>query len=100
MRIKKVSRKKEVKKLMGFNQEVYKNNGYWVGDLQDEMVNRLNGKKNGGFEFCEGEYLVGQKGEEIVGGVGGMMKEGGNERWKKKEVGLGWVELMEEEEVC
>ena len=35
----------------------------------------------------------------MVGGVGGMMKDKGKERWKKKEVGLGWIEFMEEGEV-
>ena len=69
--IKKVTTKKELKKFIRFNYELYKDNPYSVPDLYDDMLNTFNPKKNPAFEFCEAEYFLAYKGEEIVGRVAG-----------------------------
>ena len=43
--IKKVTTKKELKKFIRFNYELYKNNKYSVPDLYDDMLNTFNPKK-------------------------------------------------------
>ena len=68
--IKKVTTKKELKKFIRFNYELYKNNPYSVPDLYDDMLNTFNPEKNPAFEFCEAEYFLAYKGEEIVGACG------------------------------
>ena len=55
--IKKVSTKRELKKFIRFNYELYKENPYSVPDLYDDMLNTFNKTKNAAFEFCEAEYL-------------------------------------------
>ena len=44
--IKQVSNKKELKKFIQFNKELYKGNAYSVPDLYDDMLNTFNKDKN------------------------------------------------------
>ena len=67
--IKRVSRKKELKKFIRFNYEMYKGNPYSVPDLFDDMLNTFNKKKNAAFEFCEAEYFLAYKDNKLVGRV-------------------------------
>lgn len=97
--IKKVTTKKELKKFIRFNYELYKNNPYSVPDLYDDMLNTFNPEKNSAFEFCEAEYFLAYKGEEIVGRVAGIINHRANDTWNKKEVRFGWLDFIDEEEV-
>ena len=97
--IKKVTTKKELKKFIRFNYELYKDNPYSVPDLYDDMLNTFNPKKNPAFEFCEAEYFLAYKGEEIVGRVAGIINHRANDTWNKKEVRFGWLDFIDEEEV-
>ena len=67
--IKKVSTKRELKKFIRFNYELYKENPYSVPDLYDDMLNTFNKKKNAAFEFCEAEYFLAYKDGKIVGRI-------------------------------
>ena len=67
--IQKVTTKAELKKFIRFNYELYKNNPYSVPDLYDDMLNTFNPKKNAAFEFCEADYFLAYRGDEIVGRV-------------------------------
>ena len=64
--IKKVSGRKELKKFIRFNFKMYKGNPYSVPDLYDDMLNTFNKKKNAAFEFCEAEYFLAYKNDELV----------------------------------
>ena len=70
--IKKVSTKRELKKFIRFNYELYKENPYSVPDLYDDMLNTFNKKKNAAFEFCEAEYFLAYKDGKIVGRIAGI----------------------------
>ena len=74
--IKKVSTKRELKKFIRFNYELYKENPYSVPDLYDDMLNTFNKKKNAAFEFCEAEYFLAYKDGKIVGRIAGIYDEG------------------------
>ncbi|KAA6317726.1 hypothetical protein EZS27_032165, partial [termite gut metagenome] len=54
--IKRVSDRRELKKFIRFNYELYKNNPYSVPDLYSDMLNTFDRKKNAAFEFFEAEY--------------------------------------------
>ena len=92
--IKKVTTKKELKKFIRFNYELYKDNPYSVPDLYDDMLNTFNPEKNPAFEFCEAEYFLAYKGEEIVGRVAGIINHRASDTWNKKEVRFGWLDFI------
>ena len=82
--IKKVSTKRELKKFIRFNYELYKENPYSVPDLYDDMLNTFNKKKNAAFEFCEAEYFLAYKDGKIVGRIAGIIIHRANATWNKK----------------
>ena len=97
--IKKVTTKEELKKFIRFNYELYKDNPYSVPDLLDDMLNTFSPEKNAAFEFCEADYFLAYRGDEIVGRVAAIINRRANEIWNKKEVRFGWIDFIDEEEV-
>ena len=81
--IKKVSGRKELKKFIRFNFKMYKGNPYSVPDLYDDMLNTFNKKKNAAFEFCEAEYFLAYKNDELVGRVAAIINHKANEKWNR-----------------
>ena len=63
---------KELKRFIRFNYRLYKGNPYSVPDLYDDMLNTFNKKKNAAFEFCEAEYFLAYKDNQIVGRVAAL----------------------------
>jgi GNAT superfamily N-acetyltransferase len=97
--IKRVSDRRELKKFIRFNYELYKNNPYSVPDLYSDMLNTFDRKKNAAFEFCEAEYFLAYKEGKIVGRVAGIINRHANEIWNKKEVRFGWIDFIDDPEV-
>ena len=91
--IKKVSTKRELKKFIRFNYELYKENPYSVPDLYDDMLNTFNKKKNAAFEFCEAEYFLAYKDGKIVGRIAGIINHRANATWNKKDVRLSLIHI-------
>lgn len=97
--ITRVSTKKELKKFIRFNYELYKDNPYSVPDLCSDMVNTFTKGKNAAFEFCEAEYFLAYKDGKLVGRIAGIINHRANETWNKKEIRFGWVDFIDDPEV-
>lgn len=97
--IKKVSTKRELKKFIRFNYELYKQNPYSVPDLYDDMLNTFNKKKNAAFEFCEADYFLAYQDGKIVGRIAAIINNQANERWESKNVRFGWIDFIDNPEV-
>lgn len=97
--IKKVTTKREMKRFIRFNYELYKDNPYSVPDLYDDMLNTFNKKKNATFEFCEAEYFLAYKDEQLVGRVAAIINNRANQTWNKREVRFGWIDFTDDTEV-
>ena len=97
--IKNVSNKKDLKRFIRFNYELYKNNPYSVPDLYDDMVGTFSTEKNAAFEFCEADYFLAYKDDKLVGRVSAIINRRANETWNKKEVRFGWIDFVDDPEV-
>ncbi len=97
--IKKVSNKKDLKRFIRFNYELYKNNPYSVPDLYDDMIGTFSTEKNAAFEFCEADYFLAYKDDKLVGRVAAIINRRANETWNKKEVRFGWIDFVDDPEV-
>lgn len=97
--IKKVINKKDLKRFIRFNYELYKNNPYSVPDLYDDMVGTFSTEKNAAFEFCEADYFLAYKDDKLVGRVAAIINRRANETWNKKEVRFGWIDFVDDPEV-
>jgi hypothetical protein len=94
--IKKVITRKELKKFIAFPYKLYSNNKYWCPPLRFDELNNLRKDKNVAFDFCEAEYWLAYKGNEIVGRVAGIIQHKSNERWNEKLVRFGWIDFIDD----
>ena len=64
--IREVTSKKELKKFVKFNIELYKGNPYHVPGLIEEEMMTLDKKKNPAFEVCDAIYFLAYKDGKVI----------------------------------
>lgn len=97
--IKEVTSKKELKKFVKFNIELYKGNPYHVPGLIEEEMVTLDKKKNPAFEVCDAIYFLAYKEGKVVGRIAGMVNRASNEAWNQKRARFGFVDFIDDAEV-
>jgi hypothetical protein len=99
LEIRKVTSRKELKKFIGFQLELYKGNTFWCPPLIFDEMNTLRKDRNPAFENCEAEYWLAFRNEKIVGRIAGIINKKANERWKENFVRFGWIDFIDDPEV-
>ncbi|QFQ12909.1 N-acetyltransferase [Pseudoprevotella muciniphila] len=97
--IRKVTTKKELKRFIRFNYELYKGNPYSVPDLYEDIRDTFSKEKNAALEFCEAEYFLAYREGKIVGRVAAIINKRANEAWNQKIVRFGWIDFIDDLEV-
>lgn len=97
--IRRVENKRDLKKFIRFNYELYKDNPYSVPDLYEDMLSTFSEKKNPAFEFCEAEYFLAYKDGKIAGRVAAIINNRANETWHTRNVRFGWIDFIDDREV-
>ncbi len=97
--IRRVETKRDLKKFIRFNYELYKGNAYSVPDLYEDMKSTFSKEKNPAFEFCEAEYFLAYKEGKIVGRVAAIINNRANETWNTRNVRFGWIDFVDDREV-
>lgn len=97
--IRRVETKRDLKKFIRFNYELYKGNAYSVPDLYEDMKSTFSKEKNPAFEFCEAEYFLAYKDGKIVGRVAAIINNRANETWHTRNVRFGWIDFVDDREV-
>ncbi|MDR1403074.1 MAG: hypothetical protein LBJ60_05155 [Tannerellaceae bacterium] len=98
--IKEVTNKRERKKFVKFNVELYKDNPYHVPGLIDEEMTMLDKDKNPAFEVGESIYFLAYRDDKIVGRIAGLINYRSNEVWKQKRARFGFVDFIDDAEVA
>ena len=94
-----VTTRKELKRFIRFNYELYKDNPYSVPDLYEDMLGTFDKKRNAAFDFCEAEYFLAMRDGKIVGRVAAIINRRANEKWGVKAVRFGWIDFVDDPEV-
>lgn len=97
--VKEVTDKKELRKFVKFNIDLYKDNPYHIPGLIDEEMMTLDKKKNPAFEVCDAVYYLAYRDKEIVGRIAGIINRTSNEVWKQKHARFGFVDFIDDQEV-
>lgn len=97
--IKEVTNKKEFRKFVKFNIDLYKNNPYHVPGLIDEEMMTLDKDRNPAFEIGEAICFLAYKEDKIVGRISGMINHRSNEVWDQKSARFGFVDFIDDAEV-
>ncbi len=83
--IKEVITRRDLKKFVRFPNKLYRNNKYYVPQLESMDMDMLDPKKNHAFQVCEGKYFLAYNGDgEIVGRVAGIINHAYNEKVNQK----------------
>jgi hypothetical protein len=94
--IKRVATGRDLRKFIAFPYDLYKGNKFWCPPMRMDERNTLSKKKNPAFDFCEAEYFLAYRGNELVGRIAGILNHKANERWNEKLVRFGWIDFIDD----
>lgn len=97
--IKKITTRKELKAFIRFNYELYKNCPYAVPDFLEDTLDTFTPKKNAAFDFCDVDYFLAYKDNEIAGRVAAIINHKANTTWNCKNARFGWIDFIDDIEV-
>lgn len=97
--VREVASKKDLRKFVKFNLELYKGNPYHVPNLIDEEMMTLDKSRNPAFEVCETAFFLAYKEGKVVGRIAAIINHPYNETWKQKRARFGFVDFIDDEEV-
>ncbi|MBQ0050010.1 MAG: N-acetyltransferase [Bacteroidales bacterium] len=97
--VKPVENRRDLKKFIRFNYELYKNNPYAVPDLLEDLLDTFNPKKNAAYDFCRSQLFLAWRDGKIVGRVAAIINDRANETWNTKNVRFGWIDFIDDIEV-
>jgi hypothetical protein len=97
--VKKVTSTRELKKFIRFNLIYIMEIHYWCPPLIFDEINTLSKEKNPAFEYCEAEYWLAYRGNQIVGRVAGIINNKANQKWNEHFVRFGWIDFIDDSEV-
>jgi len=97
--IKRVSSNGDMRKFRNFPYKLYRDNEFWCPPMRNSEKKTLSPKKNPAFEFCEAEYWLAWKSNELVGRIAGIISYKANEARNEKLVRFGWIDFIDDPEV-
>ena len=98
--IRKVRNRRALRKFVHFPNELYKNNPYYVPQIESMDRDTLTPSKNHAFEVCEGQYWLAydEKGR-VVGRVAAIINHRYNEKVGEKICRFGWIDFINNHDV-
>jgi hypothetical protein len=96
LEITKVVTKKDLKRFIAFQNDLYKGNKFWCPPLRMDEMNTLSRDKNPAFDFCEAEYWIAFRNKKPVGRIAGIINHKSNERWNEQLVRFGWIDFIDD----
>ena len=97
--IRKVTDRKSLDAFINFHYDLYQGNQYDAPNLYSDELHTLSRDKNAAFDFCEAEYFLAYKDNQLVGRVAGIINNRANEQWNRKSVRFGWIDFIDDMEV-
>ena len=100
IKVKEVTTKKELREFVHFPNELYKDNAYYVPQIESMDRDTLTPSKNHAFEVCEGKYwLAYDEQNKVVGRVAGIINHRYNEKVGEKTCRFGWIDFIDNRDV-
>lgn len=98
--VKKVRNRRDLRKFVHFPNELYKDNPYYVPQIESMDRDTLTPSKNHAFEVCEGQYwLAFDEKDCVVGRVAAIINRRYNEKVGEKICRFGWIDFIDDYEV-
>ena len=97
--IRTVNTKKDFSTFARFGNKLYKGNRFYVPSMPEDDIVTFDRNKNAAFEFCEAEYFLAYKDNEVVGRVAAIVNHKANKAWNVEQVRFGWFDFIDDLEV-
>ncbi len=95
-----VETKRQMKQFINFTLDLYRDCPYYVPELAFDVKATLDPKKNPAYEFSQAQPMLAIKDGKVVGRVVALTNSRVNEKWEQKIVRFGWIDFIEDYEVC
>jgi GNAT superfamily N-acetyltransferase len=99
LKIVSISEGKTMRDFIEFPKKLYTGNKQYVPDLDSDVRDVFNSKKNHGLDFSEVEGFVAYKDGKAVGRVMAILNRRANEKWNTKVVRFGYLDFIDDAEV-
>jgi len=97
--IQRVENKKDMRRFVRFNWELYKDCPYAVPDFLEDTLDTFNPKKNPALKFCDVQCFLALRDGRIVGRVAAIINHRANAHWNERHVRFGWIDFIDDIEV-
>ena len=95
--IKKVETKKDLNDFIQFPKKLYANCPYYVPDLDMDILDMFNPKKNAGLDFSEIQaFIAHDKLGKVKGRIVGIINHRANRKWKTRNVRFGFFDFVDD----
>ena len=97
IQIKEVTTRKDLRAFVHFPNELYKDNPYYVPQIESMDRDTLTPSKNHAFEVCEGKYWLAYDDQgKIVGRVAGIINHQYNGKVGEEICRFGWLDFIDD----
>ena len=97
--VKKVETKREMDAFVRFAKELYAGNPCYVPDLDMDIRETFDPRKNAGLEFSDIQPFIAYNGKKVVGRIAGIINRHANEKWHTRNVRFGFIEFVDDPDV-
>ena len=98
--IKKVETKREMDDFVKFTNWLYADCPYYVPDLEMDIRNTFNPRKNAGLEYSVLQpFIAYNEAGKPVGRIAGIINYRANQKWQTKNVRFGFIDFIDDLEV-
>lgn len=99
IRVVKVLDSRQMKQFVRFPETLYSDCKQYVPDLETDVYDMFNPKKNPALEFASVQAFLALDGEQVVGRIAGIINPKANGVWNTKYVRFGLIEFIDDIEV-
>ena len=97
--VKKVETGREMDDFVRFTRGHYAHCKQYVPDLERDVRDMFNPKRNAGLEFSDIQPFVAYRDGKVVGRIAGIINHHANQKWNKRNVRFGFIEFIDDQEV-
>lgn len=95
-----VQTKRQMNDFLALPKKIYKDNPYYVPDIESDVRGWFDPKHNPGLKHCEiAPFVAYNEKGEVVGRIVGFINHNANQIWKCKCVRFSWIEFVDDADV-
>jgi len=100
IKIREIKEKKDLKKFIKFQYDLYKDNKFYVPPLLMDELNTFDKNKNPAFKLSDVKFIVAEINKKIVGRIVAINNKPANQKYNIKNIRFNWFDCINDLEVA